>query len=301
VNDDNNINDDSVKGMMIKTKRKDNSSLTKNNRNHHYYNNNLPSVYSLKDEQLLSTIGPIMWNSKFDIYFKDNNYYRKQQNNNLLVTNSNNINVINVKNKVDYDHFDININQNLGKRRANNYTDSGRPTANHLYNELSNNNNNSSSSGISSNSNNNNQNMMNSSLDGHVLISPYRYGEVRGPGEYLKQPYSIHIHPQVGIICDIHSHLCNAEIIGLLAGMWDFLLLLLYLSIFLSAISIFLSTYLSIHLSIYQSYLSIHRSFYPSYLSIYFIYPSINPSTCLLYISIYLSIDLSIHHIYLST
>lgn len=231
-----NINDDSVKGnhidenkMMIKTKRKhmnnnenklnNNSLLIKNNHDHHhhyYYKNNLPSVYSLKDEQLLSTIGPIMWNEKFDIYFKDNNYYRKQQNNNLLVTNSDSINVMNVKNKLDYDHFDININQNLGKRRANNYTDSGRPTANHLYNELSNNN--SSSSGSS----NNNQNMMNSSIDGHVLISPYRYGEVRGPAEYLKQPYSIHIHPQVGIICDIHSHLCNAEIIGLLAGMLRF-------------------------------------------------------------------------------
>ena len=235
-----NINDDSVKGnnhidenkMMIKTKRKhmknneknklnNNSSLSINNRNHHSYNNNLPSVYSLKDEQLLSTIGPIMWNSKFDIYFKDNNYYRKQQNNNLLVTNSNNVNVMNMKNKLDYDHFDININQNLGKRRANNYTDSGRPTANHLYNELSNNN--SSSNSGSSNSSNNNQNMMNnSSIDGHVLISPYRYGEVRGPAEFLKQPYSIHIHPQVGIICDIHSHLCNAEIIGLLAGTLGF-------------------------------------------------------------------------------
>ncbi len=257
----NDNNDDSVKGnnhidenkMMIKTKRKhmknnenNNSLLSKNNRNHHSYNNNLPSVYSLKDEQLLSTIGPIMWNSKFDIYFKDNNNYRKQQNNNLLVTNSDNVNVMNMKNKLDYDHFDININQNLGKRRANNYTDSGRPTANHLYNELSNNN--SSSNSGSSNSSNNNQNMMNnSSIDGHVLISPYRYGEVRGPAEFLKQPYSIHIHPQVGIICDIHSHLCNAEIIGLLAGTLG--LLLFYLSIYHS---IHLSIYLSIHPSIYQ-------------------------------------------------
>ena len=29
------------------------------------------------------------------------------------------------------------------------------------------------------------------------------------------------MHPQVGLITDIHSHLCEAEVIGLLAGKYD--------------------------------------------------------------------------------
>ena len=36
------------------------------------------------------------------------------------------------------------------------------------------------------------------------------------------QPFQIIVHPQVTLLCDIHSHLSTAEVIGLLAGKWDY-------------------------------------------------------------------------------
>jgi len=35
------------------------------------------------------------------------------------------------------------------------------------------------------------------------------------------QPYELKIHPDVAFLCDLHAHLADAEIIGLLGGRWD--------------------------------------------------------------------------------
>eukprot|EP01035_Chromulina_nebulosa_P027049 gene27049-35506_t len=61
----------------------------------------------------------------------------------------------------------------------------------------------------------------NPSLNPHSLISPFAYGDPIGPAPTEKQPFSIVIHPQVGLICDFHAHLSDAEVIGLLAGKYD--------------------------------------------------------------------------------
>lgn len=84
------------------------------------------------------------------------------------------------------------------KRRVNNFTSSGRPAAAILYQELS-----------------------KVNVDAHRLVDPYNYGEQLGPAENFSQPFKIDVHPQVGFLSDIHGHLCDAEVIGLLAGKWD--------------------------------------------------------------------------------
>ena len=53
----------------------------------------------------------------------------------------------------------------------------------------------------------------------HVLIKPRSYNNKEE--NWGDQPFEIKVHPQVGFLCDIHSHLCDAEVIGLLAGKWD--------------------------------------------------------------------------------
>ena len=57
----------------------------------------------------------------------------------------------------------------------------------------------------------------------HVLIKPRTYGikDNVGNENWGNQPFEIKVHPQVGLLCDIHSHICDAEVIGLLAGKWD--------------------------------------------------------------------------------
>lgn len=57
-----------------------------------------------------------------------------------------------------------------------------------------------------------------SDLSNHSLITPIAYGMLE---DKLVQPYRIKVHPQVPFLCDLHSHLCVAEVIGLLAGRWD--------------------------------------------------------------------------------
>ena len=52
----------------------------------------------------------------------------------------------------------------------------------------------------------------------HSLITPILYGMLE---DKPKQPFQIIVHPQVTLLCDIHSHLSTAEVIGLLAGKWD--------------------------------------------------------------------------------
>ncbi len=54
----------------------------------------------------------------------------------------------------------------------------------------------------------------------HLLVSPHVYGEKDGAGANQQQPFKIVVHPQVGLMADIHSRLCEAEVIGLLAGLW---------------------------------------------------------------------------------
>lgn len=41
------------------------------------------------------------------------------------------------------------------------------------------------------------------------------------PAEATSQPFSLVVHPDVGFLCDLHAHLAEAEIIGLLGGRWD--------------------------------------------------------------------------------
>lgn len=84
------------------------------------------------------------------------------------------------------------------RRRVNQVTSSGRISATVLYQELS-----------------------KFNVDAHRLVAPYDYGEVHGPAEHMVQPFRIEVHPQVGFLCDVHGHLCDAEVIGLLAGKWD--------------------------------------------------------------------------------
>ena len=60
-----------------------------------------------------------------------------------------------------------------------------------------------------------------SSINPHVLVSPHAYGEYNGAGQNKVQPFTVKVHPQVGMLADVHSHLCEAEVIGLLAGKYD--------------------------------------------------------------------------------
>jgi proteasome lid subunit RPN8/RPN11 len=53
----------------------------------------------------------------------------------------------------------------------------------------------------------------------HSLMTPFTYGEVGKPSE--TQPFRVVVHPQVSLICDLHCHITDAEIIGILAGRWD--------------------------------------------------------------------------------
>jgi len=57
-------------------------------------------------------------------------------------------------------------------------------------------------------------------INPHLLVSPHVYGEKDGAGAYQQQPFRILVHPQVGLVADIHARMCEAEVIGLLAGRW---------------------------------------------------------------------------------
>jgi proteasome lid subunit RPN8/RPN11 len=75
-------------------------------------------------------------------------------------------------------------------------------------------------------------------LDPHALISPQVYRDrnennnvhtrstkstdpADRQGQSQQQPFKVIVHPQVQLLCDLHSHLCDAEIIGFLAGKYD--------------------------------------------------------------------------------
>lgn len=58
-------------------------------------------------------------------------------------------------------------------------------------------------------------------IDPHMLVEPFAYGDPIGAAPREHQPFKVIVHPQVGFICDIHSHLCDSEVIGLLAGVFD--------------------------------------------------------------------------------
>jgi proteasome lid subunit RPN8/RPN11 len=65
------------------------------------------------------------------------------------------------------------------------------------------------------------QKLVRSDLDPHYLVEPHQYGVEGDLVEGKKQPFTIVAHPQVWLVTDVHSHMCNAEVIGLLAGQWD--------------------------------------------------------------------------------
>jgi proteasome lid subunit RPN8/RPN11 len=73
-------------------------------------------------------------------------------------------------------------------------------------------------------------------LDPHALISPQIYSDridipstinipttagISADQQLQMQPFKVIVHPQVQLLCDLHSHLCDAEIIGFLAGKYD--------------------------------------------------------------------------------
>ena len=62
-------------------------------------------------------------------------------------------------------------------------------------------------------------------FDPHALVACEAYGEKVDGAEAVeeeeKQPLSLRVHPDVAFLCDLHAHLCDAEIIGLLGGRWD--------------------------------------------------------------------------------
>ena len=61
-----------------------------------------------------------------------------------------------------------------------------------------------------------------SKLSPHALVTCEAYG---GADEQAlraeAQPFALKVHPDVAFLCDLHAHLADAEIIGLLGGRWD--------------------------------------------------------------------------------
>jgi hypothetical protein len=61
-------------------------------------------------------------------------------------------------------------------------------------------------------------------LNPHMLVTSLDYGMPLSEDNStlpLTQPFVVEVHPQVDYLCDVHAHLCEAEVIGLLAGRWD--------------------------------------------------------------------------------
>jgi hypothetical protein len=65
------------------------------------------------------------------------------------------------------------------------------------------------------------QELTNPNVDPHFLVKPREYGIATQDEAWGNQPFEIKVHPQVHFLCDIHGHLCDSEVIGLLAGKWD--------------------------------------------------------------------------------
>lgn len=57
--------------------------------------------------------------------------------------------------------------------------------------------------------------------DPYLLVTPFCFGAEGGVAADLAQPFRVVVHPQCSLLCEIHSHLSDAEVIGLLAGRWD--------------------------------------------------------------------------------
>lgn len=67
-------------------------------------------------------------------------------------------------------------------------------------------------------------NLAESWADPHVLVAPYTFGQIPSHVSEvasMPQPFSVKVHPQVTFVSDFHAHMCDAEVIGLLAGKWD--------------------------------------------------------------------------------
>lgn len=57
--------------------------------------------------------------------------------------------------------------------------------------------------------------------DPYLLITPFCFGADGGVAASLSQPFRVLVHPQCPLICEIHSHMSESEVIGLLAGKWN--------------------------------------------------------------------------------
>ena len=174
-------------------------------------------ITNIEEEIKISTIGPILWSKSGSEYIEGNDLFSNlsmqgnltseikmspihkfdeeidinDRNNVLEVTESE----INDKNGLK-DKSDLNSSN---RRRQSRTPVISKVSASELFYELT----------------------RAKNLSPHCLISPYMYGETIGPAPNEKQPFKIIIHPQVGIVCDIHGHLSEAEVIGLLAGIYD--------------------------------------------------------------------------------
>lgn len=68
-------------------------------------------------------------------------------------------------------------------------------------------------------------------VDPYLLVKPFCFGVEGGVAAKVSQPFRVVVHPQCSLICDIHSHLSEAEVIGLLAGKWDSVDNVLYIQV----------------------------------------------------------------------
>jgi proteasome lid subunit RPN8/RPN11 len=57
--------------------------------------------------------------------------------------------------------------------------------------------------------------------DPYLLITPFCFGAAGGVAASLSQPFRVLVHPQCPLICEVHSHMSESEVIGLLAGKWN--------------------------------------------------------------------------------
>lgn len=57
--------------------------------------------------------------------------------------------------------------------------------------------------------------------DPYLLVTPFCFGAAGGVAASLTQPFRVVVHPQCPLICEVHSHMSDSEVIGLLAGKWD--------------------------------------------------------------------------------
>jgi hypothetical protein len=144
------------------------------------------------DELRMSIIGPLLWSSDHFIEEISSEEDEKSEDE-LIDSQSRNETLMATKNK----NTDVPESQDESQRRKRKVC-TNRMTAAEVCSELS-----------------------KANVSPHLLIAPHIYGESFGAAAHETQPFQIIVHPQVGFLSDFHGHMCEAEVIGLLAGKWD--------------------------------------------------------------------------------